>query len=304
MARLYTGRSKAVSRYRSYHGATMGAVTLGGDWRRAPVEPGIPGVTHVDDFHCPQCPHEVRSPECDHEPLTRIPRTLELEGNVGAVFVESVVGANGVLIPPPGYMQRLRQACDRHAALLVCDEVLAGFGRTGRWFGFEHFGAAPDLITLGKALTGGYGTLGAVVVHDRIARHFEDHTLVAGLTHYAHPLGVAAGLEATRVYQEEGLIEHAARLEPVLRDGLEGIQSRSGGAVRQNRVIGLLSASELSLDAEGVRRLARALRDRHVHVHLYPRDRTLILSPPLCITEQELGEGLARVEASIQEAIR
>ena len=187
IARMATGRTKAISRYRSYHGATLGAATLTGDWRRIPVEPGVPGVVHVLDLD-PSLPSGA----------SLIPRTLELEGRVAAVFLEAVVGANGVLIPDPDYLRSVRRACDEHGALLVMDEVLTGFGRTGRWFAYEHFGVEPDLVTLGKAITAGYGTLGAVLVHRRVAQRFDSEPLVTGLTHYAHPLGVAAALEAIR----------------------------------------------------------------------------------------------------------
>ena len=249
-------------------------------------------------------PGGTRSRTCDHEPLTNIPRALEREGpgTVAAVFVESVVGANGVLIPPPGYMERLRAACDAHGALLVIDEVLAGFGRTGRWFGLNHFGVVPDLVTCGKAITSGYGTLGAVLVHERVSRHFDDHPLVAGLTHYAHPLGVAAALEAIAVYEDEGLVHRAAELEPALVEGLTSASVRAnerGGAVR---AIGLLGAVELSLDADRWKRLSAALRDRRIHAHVLPRTGALIVSPPLCIGRDELERGLAQVGDAVAEA--
>ncbi|MBX3251618.1 MAG: aminotransferase class III-fold pyridoxal phosphate-dependent enzyme, partial [Myxococcales bacterium] len=203
IARMVTGRHKTIARYRSYHGATLGAVSLSGDWRRTEVEPALPGVVHVMDLD-----HGVEG--------TQIPRTLELEEQVGAVFLESIVGANGVLVAPVGYYEAVRAACDRHGALLVIDEVLAGFGRTGRYWGLQHWDVIPDMITCGKALTSGYGTLGAVLVHDRVASVFDDRVLACGLTHYAHPLSVAAALEAMRVYDDEGLVDHAAALEAPL----------------------------------------------------------------------------------------
>jgi taurine--2-oxoglutarate transaminase len=304
IARLFTGRHKLVARYRSYHGATMGAVTLSGDWRRPPVEPGLVGVVHVEDFDCADCPGGLRARDCTHEPITRIPRVLELEGagTVAAVFVESVVGANGVLIPPHGYLARLRDACDAHGALLVVDEVLAGFGRTGRFFGLDHEGVVPDLITCGKALTGGYGTLGAVLVHERVARHFDEQPLVAGLTHYAHPLGVAAALEAISVYEEEGLVERAAALEPLFTRALELARDRAGKRGGAVRAIGLLGGIDLALDAAGWKRLGAALRDRRIHMHVLPRAGALIASPPLCIEEADLERGLAQVGDAIAEA--
>ncbi len=305
IARMATGRYKAISRYQSYHGATMGAVTLSGDWRRLVVEPGVVGVVHVDDWTCVQCPFEVRARTCTHAPPSRIPTIMEREGprSIAAVFVESVPGANGVLIAPPGYFRALREACDTHGAFLVVDEVLTGFGRTGRWFGFQHFdGVEPDMITIGKALTGGYGVLGGVIVHERVAGYFDEHVLAAGLTHYAHPLGVAAALEALKVYEEERLIERGAQLEPILRDELTSIQKRLPSAVRDVRVIGALAALDLVGDSTKWNKLSHALRKRFVHVHVQEKSGVLIVSPPLCIEEADLRSGLNLVSQAVEEA--
>ena len=303
IARLVTGRYKVVSRYRSYHGATLGAVTLTGDWRRAPVEPGIAGVAHVLDWDCPSCPFGVRAPDCDHEPLTWIPRVLEEEGDVGAVVIEVVVGHNGVLLPPPGYLQRVRQACDRHGALLVFDEVLTGFGRTGRWLALEHFGVVPDIVTLGKGLTSGYGPLGAVLVREAIAEHFEERVLAAGLTHYAHPLGVAAALGALRAYREEGLVERAAETGRWLAARLDELQRDSGGRVRQFRSLGLLAGLELQgyETPEAWARLLAALEARRLFVPNNARHRMLLLAPPLCIERTELQQGLEGLLQALRE---
>ncbi|HJK89679.1 MAG TPA: aminotransferase class III-fold pyridoxal phosphate-dependent enzyme [Polyangiaceae bacterium LLY-WYZ-15_(1-7)] len=296
IARMVTGRHKCVARYRSYHGATLGASTLSGDWRRAPIEPALPGVVHVMDLD-------------EGVEGTQIPRVLALEEQVGAVFLESVVGANGVLIPPPGYYEAVRAACDAHGALWVADEVLVGFGRTGRYWGFEHWGATPDLISCGKALTGGYGTLGAVLVHERVARVFEEKVLACGLTHYAHPLGVAAALEALRVYDDEGLVAKAAALEAPLKAGLEGLPARVGEAAGAVRGIGALGYLGLDLDEAGLGRLRAALASKRVHVHVKgPRQLrgsggALVVSPPLCITEAELDEGLGRVAEALDEVV-
>lgn len=298
IARMVTGRYKAVARYRGYHGATFGAVSLSGDWRRQAVEPGMPGIVHVLDL--------------DPTVLgTQIPRVLELEGQVGAVFLESIVGANGVLIPPKGYYEEVRAACDRHGALLVIDEVLAGFGRTGKFFGLEHWDFTPDMITCGKALTGGYGTLGAVLVHERVADRFEEQVLACGLTHHAHPIGVAAALEALRVYDDEGLVENAAAMEAPLRVGLEALKAKHPGLVGEVRGLGLLFAMELRLDDARRSALVAALREEKVHVHLKgPREirapegfpeSALVLSPPLCAKESELDEGVARIGRALAE---
>ncbi len=294
IARLVTGRYKAISRYRSYHGASLGAVSLTGDWRRPPVEPGIAGVTRVLDWDCARCPGGSRAPDCTHEPLTLVPRVLEEEGNVGAVVIEVVVGHNGVLIPPPGYLERIRAACDRHGALLVFDEVLTGFGRTGKWLALEHFGVEPDVITLGKGLTSGYAPLGAVLVREEVARHFDDRVLAAGLTHYAHPLGVAAALGALEVYRTEGLVERAAETGEWLRNRLEALHEQSGGRLLRFRSIGLLAGLELgglSSEADWAR-LLEALRERRLFVPANAHHRMLMLAPPLCIERPDLEAGL------------
>lgn len=288
IARLHTGRYKAVARYRSYHGATLGAVSLTGDWRRAPVEPGIPGIVHVMDLE-------------DDRP-TDIPRTLELEGEVGAVFLESVPGANGVVVPPKQDIQAIREACTKQGALLVMDEVLVGFGRTGKYFAFEHFDVTPDLITLGKAITAGYGVLGAVLVHDRVARTFDDRVLACGLTHYAHPLGVAAALEAMRVYDDEKLVDNAATLAPKLEQLLGAL----AGPVVSTRSIGLFGAADLQVDAAQLDTIRTALHREKVFVHLKGHKQTrretamLVVSPPLCITADELDEGFARISKALR----
>jgi taurine--2-oxoglutarate transaminase len=301
MARLATGRYKVLSRYRSYHGSTMGALSLTGDYRRPPLEPGLVGAVKAMDCYCDRCPFGKTVDSCGRECATNVEDVMRLEGNIAAVFLEPVPGANGVLVPPPDYWPRVREACDRNGALLVADEVLCGFGRTGRWFGHQHWGVKPDLITMSKGLTGGYGVLGAVIVHERVARFFEEHTLLLGLTHYAHPLGIAAGLEALRVYEDEGLVDRAARLEPTFLGLLRAVRDRQD-SVRFARGIGLLGALELELDDAALARVSAGLAERKVHAHLRTREKTLVLAPPLCITEDELTDGALRVEAAIASA--
>jgi taurine--2-oxoglutarate transaminase len=301
MARLFTGRQKLISRYRSYHGATMGALSLTGDYRRPPLEPGIPGVIHALDCYCERCPFGRSLRDCNIECASHIGDLLELEGpgTVAAVVLEAIPGANGCLIPPPDYWPRVREACDKHGTLLVADEVLTGFGRTGKWFAFEHFNVVPDLITVGKGLTGGYAPLGAVLVHDRVARFFDDNFLYAGLTNYAHPLGCAAGSEAIQIYQDEDLITHAANLGPELLNGFKKIQSEVGPSAPFVRGLGLFAAMELDLDAAGWARLDQELKDRKVFVHARPRQGTVLVAPPINIETHELKMGIDLIRSSI-----
>ncbi|HYU15909.1 MAG TPA: aspartate aminotransferase family protein [Candidatus Acidoferrum sp.] len=287
IARLATGRLKFVARYRSYHGASLGALSLSGDYRRPPLEPLLPGV--------------LRLGSDDADALAEI--LAGEEGTVAAVVLEPIPGANGVHIPPPGFFAGVRAACDRHGALLVCDEVLTGLGRTGRALAVEHEGIEPDLITLAKGLTAGYAPLGAVLASERVARHFDDEVLWAGLTNYAHPLGCAAGREALAIYREERLFERAAALEPALLRPLAALADRFPVQLGSPRGRGLLAAIDAALDPAAWNRLAVELERRRLHVHTSPRRGTIILAPPLVIGEDELARGLDELAAATAAAI-
>jgi taurine--2-oxoglutarate transaminase len=293
IARLVTGRLKLVSRYRSYHGASMGALSLTGDWRRTVMEPGIAGVVHVQDCYCDRCPFGQRVETCKRECATNIGATMKLEGprSVAAVILEPVPGANGVLVPPPEYWPIVRAACDAEGALLIADEVLTGFGRTGKPFGFQHWNVTPDLITCAKGLTSGYQPLGAVIVHDRVARHFDDNLLACGLTYYAHPTACAAGVETLKLYDDEQLFANSARLGPVLHRELEAVAARLGVPAFV-RSLGLLGALELEAPPDAWARLATELSARKLSLHNDGKRGTAIFAPPLCITEDELVRGM------------
>lgn len=293
IARLVTGRLKMMSRYRSYHGASMGALTLTGDWRRPPLEPGIPGVVHVPDCYCDRCPFGQQLATCKRECATHMGEVMRLEGGgFAGVILEPVPGANGVLVPPSDYWPKVRAACDADGALLIADEVLTGFGRTGKVFGHQHWGVTPDIITCAKGLASGYQPIGAVIVHERVARHFEDHVLACGLTYYGHPTGIAAALETLQVYEDEGMYANAARLGPVLLDEVGAVARRLSGIRTFVRGLGLLAALELEAPAEAWARLGKELGARRLSLHLDAARGTAIFSPPLCITERELVDGV------------
>ncbi|MDB4953122.1 MAG: aminotransferase class-III [Myxococcales bacterium] len=293
IARLYTGRLKNVARYRSYHGASMGALSLTGDWRRAALEPGIPGVVHVQDCYCDRCPFGQRVETCKRECATNIDATMRLEGpkSVAAVFLEPVPGANGVLVPPPEYWPIVRKACDEEGALLVADEVLTGFGRIGKPFGYQHWDVVPDMITVAKGMASGYATIGAVIVHERIAQHFEDHVLACGLTYYAHPTACAAAVETLKVYEDEQLYANSARLGPVLVRELEAVAKRIG-VKSFVRGLGLLAALEAEATEAAWGRLGKELAAKKLSLHVDGKRGTAIFAPPLCIGEQELVAGV------------
>jgi taurine--2-oxoglutarate transaminase len=291
IARLFTGRLKNIARYRSYHGASMGALSLTGDWRRPPLEPGIPGVIHVQDCYCDRCPFGKQVASCARECATNIGDVMALDGGVSAVFLEPVPGANGVMVPPPEYWPLVRAACDREGALLVADEVLTGFGRTGKPFGFQHWDVVPDLITTAKGMASGYATIGAVIVHERIARHFEDHVLACGLTYYAHPTACAAAVETMNVYRDEKMYDNAARLGPVLRREVEAVAARVGVKTFV-RSLGLLAALEVEAPLDRWAALGKELAARKLSLHVDGKRGTAIFAPPLCIAEGELVTGV------------
>lgn len=294
IARQVTGRHKMVSRYRSYHGASLGALALTGDWRRVPFEPAVPGVVHVADCYCDRCPFGKTLDSCRRECATGIGDVMKLEGprSIAAVFLEPVPGANGVLVPPPEYWPLVRKACDEEGALLVADEVLTGFGRTGKPFGFQHWDVTPDIITCAKGLASGYATIGAVIVHERVAQHFDERVLACGLTYYAHPVSCAAALETLAVYEDEGLYQRAAELGPVLRREVEAVAARLPSVRSMVRGLGLLVALELEAPAAAWARLGQELAARRLSLHVDGKRGTAIFSPPLCIEESELVAGV------------
>ena len=293
IARLVTGRLKNIARYRSYHGASMGAIALTGDWRRPAIEPALAGVVHVQDCYCDRCPFGKTLATCKRECATTIGDTMKLEGarSVAAVFLEPVPGANGVMVPPPEYWPLVRAACDAEGTLLVADEVLTGFGRTGKPFGHQHWDVVPDIITTAKGLTAGYATLGAVIVHPRVAAHFDDSLLACGLTFYAHPLACAAAVATLDVYAREQLFENSAALGPVLVRELRAVAARIG-APSFVRGLGLLAALEIDAPASAWQTLSSELAERKLSLHVDGKRGTAIFAPPLCIGEQELVAGV------------
>ncbi len=308
IARMVTGRHKIGVRYRSYHGGTAGAITLTGDPRRWAAEPGIPGVFRIPDTH----PWGEPEPRPTDELLAETERIIMYEGpkTIAALIVETVVGTNGILIPPDGYLQGLRELCDRHGILLIADEVMAGFGRTGRWFAVDHWGVVPDLLTMAKGLTSAYVQLGAVGMRRPIADHFRENVFYGGLTYNSHPLGCAAALATIAVYEEDRLIERAARMGEVLARHLADLAARhrSVGAVRS---IGLFGIVELvrSRDpwtplapyngtSDEMTALARFFRENGLYT--FVRWNTFFTNPPLTITEAEMAEAFEIIDRGLE----
>src|SRR5881296_3341688 len=251
LARWYTGRDKIVARYRSYHGATAGAITLTGEPRRWPAEPAIPGVVRMLDPYTYRCPagHPDPCPVCSGAPHFEEILLYEGAHTVAAVILETVVGTNGIIVPPDGYLQSIREVCDRHGILLIADEVMAGFGRTGKWFGVENWDVVPDILTVAKGINSGYIPLGAMIVRKAIADWVRDKYFAGGLTYSGHPLACASGVASIEAFKEEGIVENAAELGPVFAEKLNALKDKHP-SIGEVRGLGLFYGVELVKDRE------------------------------------------------------
>lgn len=312
LARHATGRHKVLARYRAYHGATMGAMTLTGDPRRWANEPGIVGVVRYPDTHR----WGEAEPRSAEESLQGLEDVIRYEGphTIAAIFLETIVGTNGILIPPDGYLQGVRELCDRHGILMVCDEVMAGFGRTGRWFAVDHWGVVPDLITMAKGLTSSYLPLGAVGMRHHIAEIFDTKMFYGGLTYSSHPVSLAAALATIGVYEEDGLIENSARLGVTMREHHERLAARhrSVGAYRNLGLFGILDLvrahdpwtpmTPFNGTSDEMKAVGAYLREHGLYAMI--ANNSIHTNPPLCITEEELAEGFAIIDAALDIADR
>jgi taurine---2-oxoglutarate transaminase len=246
IARMYTGKNKIISRYRSYHGSTMGSIAATGDPRRWAMEPAGKGagVVFAPETNCYDCPIKHTYPGCNVACVDYIEHMIENESDVAAIILEPVVGTNGVLIPPPEYFPRLREICDRHGVLMIDDEVMAGWGRTGKWFAVDHWGVKPDILVTAKGITSAYVPLGLCATTKKIADHFEDHYFSHGHTYEAHPITLGPAVTTIEEMQRLKLVERAAELEPYVRQKLEVLKEKhiSIGDVRG---LGLFFAVEL-----------------------------------------------------------
>jgi taurine--2-oxoglutarate transaminase len=307
MARTVTGRQKVMAYHRSYHGATAGAISATGDPRRWANEPGVPGIVRVlDPWRWAR-----GEPEPVEEHLAYIEEVMQYEGphTIAAFIMETVTGTNGILIPPDGYLEGIRELCTRHGIVMICDEVMAGFGRTGRWFAVDHWAVVPDLMTMAKGLTSSYLPLGAVAMSPKIADYFNEKVYFGGLTYSSHPISCAAAIAAVNVLRDEDMVGNAARLDPILKELLAGLQERhpSVGTVRS---IGLFGVFELVRSRETMEPMApfngsspemtaldAQLRADGQYTKLHWNQ--VFTNPPLCITEEQLREGFAVIDRAL-----
>ncbi len=318
LARGATGRFKILSRYRSYHGATAGAMALTGDPRRLAWEPMLmPGVVHfLDPYRYRSTFHrtnpDISEGEFAQDYLNHLEEVIHYEGpeTIAAVLIEPVTGTNGVIIPPEGYLQGIRTLCDRYGILMIADEVMSGFGRTGKWFAVDHWQVIPDLMTMAKGLTSAYAPLGAVAMKAEIAAKFDERTFESGLTYTSHPISLAAAIANIGVLREDRIVEHTAEMGPVLHKLLAEL-GENHPSVGEVRSIGLFGIIEL-------------VRDRKTKVPLAPWNgsssemtaffkyctdhglflathwHTVLIIPPLIITEEQLKEGFEIINQALE----
>jgi len=317
-ARAHTGRFKILTRYRSYHGASAGAMALTGDPRRLGWEPNLmPGVVHFLD------PYRYRSTFHQHQPdiseeqfcqdyLDHLEEIIRFEGpeTIAAVMMESVTGTNGVIVPPAGYMQGVRTLCDKYGILMICDEVMSGFGRTGRWFAVQHWDVIPDIITMAKGLTSGYAPLGAVAMKPEIAATFDKKTYQGGLTYNGHPISLAAAAAVIEVMKSDRLVEKAETTGQVMRDMMDELVERHP-SVGEVRSIGMFGVIELvknrqtrepmapyNQSSAEMNALKQYLLDQGLF--LYTHWHTLLIIPPLTMTEEQLAEGFSILDKGLE----
>ena len=313
LARLYTGRSRVLARHRSYHGTSAGTLGVSGDPRRIASHHDLAGAVRFFPPYCYRCSFGLTYPECSVQCARSLEETILHEGADGfaAIIVEPITGANGPFVPPPEYYGMLREICDKHGILLIADEVITGFGRTGKWFGIEHWGVVPDMITVSKGLNGGVLPLGAVLMRDGIAAHFDEQFVPVGSTQTGSPLSCAAAIAAIETYREEHVVENAARLGEYLMDRLRELQDRHP-SVGDVRGLGLIASIELVADrgtreplipwnaqTELLGRIKKMFADRGLHILM--KWNWLMIAPPLIITRDEVDEGIAAIDEVLCE---
>ncbi len=310
MARHITGRQKILARYRSYHGATATSMQLTGDPRRIANEPSVPGIVHVFD----PWPYHYSWGETDAEitenNLKYLEETIMYEGphTIAAMIVETVTGTNGILPPPEGYLEGLRELLSKYDILMICDEVMAGFGRTGKMFAFEHAGIVPDMVTMAKGLTSSYLPLGAVGVSDKIAGFFQDNMYWGGLTYNSHAMCCAAAIASIEVLRDEGLIDNAVEMGKVMRGHMDRMKDKHP-SVRGFRQIGLFGMMDLQRNSKGDRMAeynstsepmtALAAHFKQEGLFTFVRWGSFMCNPPLCINEEQLAEAFEIIDRGL-----
>lgn len=313
-ARWYTGRQKIYSAWRGYHGATAGAISITGDPRRWPTEPGIPGAVKFFNPYCYRCPFGYASEkECKLQCLETLKSQVVLEGakSIAAIIIEPIVGTSGIIVPPKAYVQGIRQICDENGIVMIADEVMSGWGRSGKWFGIEHFDVVPDIITTAKGLTSAYIPLGAVIWNKEIWEHFCEHPFVGGLTYAGHALACATGIANIEVYKKEGLIEKSRVDGDYLGAKLVELKEKHA-SVGDVRWKGLWACIELVADkktkeplagyCDAKRNVSGELNKRLIEMGLtlFAKWDFIFISPPLIITRDQIDDAISMIDKALE----
>ena len=313
LARLYTGRHKILSRYQSYHGASIGAISASGDPRRLPVDAQqAPNFVHFDLPYFYRW--EYGEENLLKESVAQLERMIAYEGpaNIAAILLEGESGSSGCLQYPVGYLKAVREICNKHGILLIMDEVMSGFGRTGKWFGFENHGIIPDMIAMAKGLTCGYLPFGCLMVSDKIAAKYDDNVLALGLTYSAHPVACAAALETLKIYEDEKLIENAAKMGAYVTERMKDLSAKHP-SIGNFRTTGLLGVIELVKNRTTKEPMAPfnakpdemtvmnqvAAKIKDLGMYTFVRWGYIFVAPPLCVTKEQIDEGLAIISEAI-----
>jgi len=313
LARLNTGRHKILSRYQSYHGSSNGAMTASGDPRKLPVDSQqAPNFVHIDIPYAYRYSHGEASLLKDS--VEQLERMIAYEGpaNIAAILLEGESGSSGCLQYPVGYLKAVREICNRHGILLIMDEVMSGFGRTGQWFGFQNHGIVPDMIAMAKGLTCGYLPFGCLMVSDKIAARYDDTMLALGLTYSAHPVACAAALETLKIYEDDGLIENAVLMGKYVNEQVELLKQKHP-SIGDFRNTGLLGCIELVKNRTTKEPMAPfnakpdemvvmnkvAAKIKELGMYTFVRWGYIFIAPPLCVTKEQIDEGLAIISEAI-----
>ena len=318
LARLYSGRHKIITRYRAFHGATYAAMTAGGDPRKLPSDAQqIPNIIHVEDPFCYRCPWSQEPSSCKLECASHVERVIEFEGphNVAAILMEGESGSSGCIKYPKNYWKRLREICDRHGILLIADEVMSGFGRTGKWFGFENHGVIPDMVCMAKGITSGYLPFGCLMVSDTIAAKYDNEPLMIGLTYSAHATACAAALEVINIYETDHLIENTVKMGAYVNKRVEDLKTihPSLGDFRNTGLLGCIEvvrnrktkepmapfnapASEMKV----MNQVAATLKE--LGMYTFVRWNYIFIAPPLTVTEDQIDEGIGMISEALKIA--
>jgi taurine--2-oxoglutarate transaminase len=316
LARLYTGKHKILTRYQSYHGSSNGAMTASGDPRKLPVDAQqAPNFVHFDLPYAYRW--EYGEEQLLKESIAQLQRIIAYEGpaNIAAILLEGQSGSSGCFLYPDGYLKAIRALCDKHGILLIMDEVMSGFGRTGKWFGFEHHDIVPDMIAMAKGLTCGYLPFGCLMVSDRIAAKYDDAVLPLGLTYSAHPVSCAAALETLKIYEDDNLIENAVEMGKYMDSRIEELKKKHP-SIGDWRNTGLLGCLELVKNRKTKEPMAPfnakpdemevmnkvAAKIRELGMYTFVRWGFVFIAPPLCITKEQVDEGLEIISQALSIA--